>query len=263
VTALALASACNQVASTGAGDATAANARTVSSVDPSAAFDPLQARTLRQHLVSSLISRGDLQPGRVADAMRAVPRHAFVPEAPLDEAYADSPLPIGFGQTISQPAVVAIMTQALGLSGGERVLEIGTGSGYQAAILGVLAREVYSIELVPELARRSSKRLADLGYANVHVRSGDGYLGWPERAPFDCILVTAAPPAVPQTLLDQLEEAGVLVAPVGASPFEQELLRYRKAEGGFRVDDLGPVAFVPMVRTGADPRPTAEQPPHL
>lgn len=247
---LALASGCNPVASTAASDAV-----TPSTAGPVAAVDSPGARLLREHLVSSLIARGDLHPGRVADAMRAVPRHAFIPEVPLDDAYADTPMPIGFDQTISQPAVVAIMTEALELSGRERVLEIGTGSGYQAAVLGLLSREVDSIETVMELARRSGNRLADLGYANVHVRSGDGYLGWPERAPFDRILVTAAPPAVPQTLLDQLAEGGVLVAPIGPSPYDQQLLRYRKSEGRLRVDDLGPVVFVPMVHTTADAPP--------
>ncbi len=247
VAAVVLGSGCNPVTSTVASDAVTPGA------DPVAGVDSPRARLLRERLVSSLIARGDLHSGRVADAMRAVPRHALVPEAPLDDAYADTPLPIGYDQTISQPAVVAIMTEALELSGRERVLEVGTGSGYQAAVLSVLAKEVDTIELVAELARRSGKRLADLGYTNVHVRAGDGYLGWPERAPFDCIIVTAAPTAVPQTLLDQLADGGVLVAPVGESPSVQQLLRYRKQGGRLRVDDLGPVIFVPMVHPGSDP----------
>jgi protein-L-isoaspartate(D-aspartate) O-methyltransferase len=204
-----------------------------------------RARSLRERLVGDIIARGDLHEGRVAQAMRHVPRHAFVPGASLDEAYANMPLPIGFGQTISQPTVVAIMTEALELSGRERVLEVGTGSGYQAAILGALAHEVFSIELVSELATRSSRRLAELGHANVHVRAGDGYLGWPEHAPFDRIIVTAAPPTLPEALFDQLADGGILVVPVGA--YEQSLLRYSKHDGGVSVEDLGPVAFVPMV----------------
>ncbi len=253
VAALVAASGCNPVTSGAASDAVApAPADPAPYAAGAAAVDSARARHLREHLVSSIIARGELHPGRVADAMRAVPRHAFVPEAPLDDAYADAPLPIGFDQTISQPTVVAIMTEALELSGRERVLEIGTGSGYQAAILGVLSREVDSIELVTDLALRSGKRLAELGYANVHVRAGDGYLGWPERAPFDRIMVTAAPLSVPQTLFDQLAEGGILVAPVGPSPSVQRLLRYRKSKGRLRVEDLGGVLFVPMVHSMAD-----------
>jgi protein-L-isoaspartate(D-aspartate) O-methyltransferase len=233
---------CTRASSTAANDAVTPNAP-----DPTTTLDSPRARALRDHLVNSLLAHGDLHPGRVAQAMHDVPRHAFVPDAPPDDAYADLPLPIGFDQAISQPAIVATMTEALELSGSERVLEIGTGSGYQAAVLGVLSCEVFSIEIVAELADRSSRRLAELGYTKVHVRSGDGYLGWPERAPFDRILVTAAPAAVPPILLDQLAEGGVLVAPVGPSPYQQELLRYRKSGGRFRVDDLGPVVFVPMV----------------
>jgi protein-L-isoaspartate(D-aspartate) O-methyltransferase len=220
--------------------------------DPKAVDSP-RARALRERLVASLVAGGDVKDNRVANAMRRVPRHAFVPDAPLEEAYANFPLPIGFDQTISQPMVVAIMTEALWLAGRESVLEVGTGSGYQAAILGVLSREVFTIEIVAELAHRSSRRLADLGYTNVHVRAGDGYRGWPERAPFDRILVTAAPPVMPQALLDQLSDGGVLVAPVGPSPSAQTLLRYRKHSGRFEVDDLGAVAFVPMVSLKESP----------
>jgi protein-L-isoaspartate(D-aspartate) O-methyltransferase len=253
--ALALVAGCKPTSSTVVSDAGASGP-----LDPPPSVDSPAARALRERLVAMLVERGDLHLGRVADAMRNVPRHAFIPGAALDDAYADSPLPIGFDQTISQPAVVAIMTEALELSGRERVLEIGTGSGYQAAILGVLSREVFSIEIVAELAQRAGRRLAELGYANIHVRSGDGYLGWPERAPFDRILVTAAPPAMPPALLDQLAEGGVLVAPVGPNPYEQTLLRYRKKQGRFRVDDLGPVAFVPMIRAAPDAGPKQTDP---
>jgi protein-L-isoaspartate(D-aspartate) O-methyltransferase len=180
--------------------------------------------------------------------MERVPRHLFVPGVSLQRAYANYPAPIGYGQTISQPTVVAIMTEALDLTGRERVLEIGTGSGYQAAILSLLASAVYSIEIVPELAEDARLRLLRMGYANVHVRAGDGYKGWPERAPFERILVTAAPDEVPQTLLDQLAEGGVLVTPVGPSGTSQRLLRYRKVRGRTSSEDLGGVRFVPMVR---------------
>lgn len=218
---------------------------------PTVASDPPGARRLRKQLVASLLAGGELVTDRVASAVGRVPRHAFVPGRSLDLAYANCPLPIGFDQTISQPAVVAMMTEALELTGRERVLEIGTGSGYQAAVLGLLAREVYSVEIVDELAECSGRLLAELGYANVHVRAGDGYLGWPEHAPFDRIIITAAPPAVPPALLEQLGIGGVLVAPVGASPYEQRLRRYRVGEGRtVTAEDLGFVTFVPMVHAG-------------
>jgi protein-L-isoaspartate(D-aspartate) O-methyltransferase len=207
--------------------------------------DPPEAQALRAQLVSDLTRRVRSQ--RVLDAMRRVPRHLFVPGASLSRAYANLPLPIGLGQTISQPEVVAIMTEALELRGSERVLEVGTGSGYQAAVLSGLAKEVYTIELLPELGATAQRRLASLHYRNVHVRVGDGYRGWPEHAPFDRILLTAAPPAVPPALLDQLVPGGVLVAPIGPSAWNQRLLRYTKSRTGTTVEDLGLVAFVPMV----------------
>ncbi len=179
--------------------------------------------------------------------MARVPRHWFVPGAPLRQAYANRPLPIGFDQTISQPEIVALMTDALELTGRERVLEIGTGSGYQAAVLSLLAAEVFTIELVPELAEGARTRLEQLGFSNVHVRAGDGYRGWPEAQPFDRILVTAAPEEVPRTLLEQLAPGGTLVAPVGPRDRAQSLLRYRRANGRFSREDLGGVQFVPMV----------------
>ncbi len=219
--------------------------------DPSPASDVPRARELRQQLVASLLAYGELRTDRVAAAMRRVPRHAFVPDQPLEVAYANRALPIGFDQTISQPTVVVVMTEALELSGRERVLEIGTGSGYQAAILSLLSCEVFSLEIVAPLADRSGRLLADMGYANVHVRAGDGYQGWPGQAPFDRIIITAAPPAVPQALFDQLARGGVLVAPVGPSPYEQSLERFRKGEDGrVTVEDLGLVTFVPMVHDG-------------
>jgi protein-L-isoaspartate(D-aspartate) O-methyltransferase len=177
--------------------------------------------------------------------MRDVPRHLFV-DGSIERAYRDRPLPIGWGQTISQPSIVALMSELLNLGGTERVLEIGTGSGYQAAVLAHLAAHVDSIEIIPALAEAARSRLKTLGFANVDVRIGDGNLGWPERAPFDRILLTAAPPSVPNRLLDQLADGGVLVAPVGPED-GQRLVRWRKRAGAL-VEDLGRVVFVPMVQ---------------
>ena len=221
-------------------------------------LDPPRARELRAQLVDYLAEIGEARTDAVKAALRSVPRHRFVPlERSLEAAYENRPLPIGHEQTISQPAVVACMTEALELSGSERVLEIGTGSGYQAAVLSLLAREVYSIELVPELAEASAARLADLGYANVRVREGDGTAGWLEYAPFDRIIATAAAPSVPHAWLDQLAEGGVLVAPVGTA-WGQNLLRYRKHQGRTTHEDLGWVAFVPCRHAK---RVTARTPP--
>jgi protein-L-isoaspartate(D-aspartate) O-methyltransferase len=207
--------------------------------------DPCEDKALREQLVSELAH--DVRDERVLAAMRRIPRHLFVPGESLSRAYANRPLPIGHGQTISQPAVVAVMTEALALRGSERVLEIGTGSGYQAAVLSVLARQVYTVEIVPELGEAARRRLAELGYANVHVLIGDGYRGWPKHAPFDRILITAAPPEVPSALVDQLAVGGILVAPIGEWPLGQRLLRYSKTPTGLSVEELGFVAFVPMV----------------
>jgi protein-L-isoaspartate(D-aspartate) O-methyltransferase len=182
---------------------------------------------------------------RVLAAMGKVPRHEFVPAAYRAKAYSDQALPIGRGQTISQPYVVALMTQVLELRGDERVLEVGTGSGYQAAVLARLARSVYSIEIDRELAAEAARRLERLGYDNVHVRAGDGFFGWPEAAPFDAILITAATPRLPDRLVDQLAEGGRLVAPVGAGG-EQELTLAIKRDGTLHRRSLGGVLFVPM-----------------
>jgi protein-L-isoaspartate(D-aspartate) O-methyltransferase len=209
------------------------------------ANDSEEARAYRAELVRGLATR--VKDARVLDAMKRVPRHLFVPGVSLRRAYADAPAPIGYAQTISQPTIVAIMSEALELKGRERVLEIGTGSGYQAAILSLLASDVWTIEIVKELAEQARVRLRELGYTNVHVRAGDGYKGWPERAPFDRIILTAAPDDVPQALFDQLAEGGVLVAPVGPSGWRQRLLRYRKTAGRISSEDLGAVRFVPMV----------------
>jgi protein-L-isoaspartate(D-aspartate) O-methyltransferase len=198
----------------------------------------------RRRMVEEQLAARGIEDARVLAAMGKVPRHALVPRDVRAQAYADSPLPIGEGQTISQPYIVAYMTEQLGLKGGERVLEVGTGSGYQAAILGELAAEVYTIEIVPALARRAAADLARLGYHNVVVREGDGYRGWPEKAPFDAILVTAAPPEVPAPLIDQLKPGGRLVLPVGED--FQELLLVSKDGQGVRRQRLLPVRFVPM-----------------
>lgn len=217
-------------------------------------LDPPEAKQARADLVRRIHTGGDPWDSsgpwdrRVLDAIKAVPRHLFMPGSPIRAAYGDHPNPIGHGQTISQPTVVAIMTDALDLKGGERVLEIGTGSGYQAAVLAVLVRDVYSIEIVEELGTSAKKKLAELGYRNVHVRVGDGYKGWPEHAPFDRILLTAAPPEIPAALIEQLKEGGVLVAPVGEESQVQRLVRWTKRAGKLDKEDLGAVRFVPMVR---------------
>jgi protein-L-isoaspartate(D-aspartate) O-methyltransferase len=182
---------------------------------------------------------------RVIGALRRVPRHLFAPRLSIAAAYRDTPQPIGHDQTISQPTVVALMSTALHLTGHERVLEIGTGSGYQAAVLSLLCAEVYSIEIVEPLGIAARTRLERLGYRNVRVRIGDGYRGWPEAAPFDRIILTAAPPDVPQALVDQLRPGGVLVAPVGRG--FQTLVRWTKIGTEIEKERLGAVSFVPMV----------------
>jgi protein-L-isoaspartate(D-aspartate) O-methyltransferase len=197
-------------------------------------------------VTASIEARGISEPC-VLKAMREVPRHLFVPAEVADFAYADSPLPIGEEQTISQPYVVALMTQALRLSPEDRVLEVGTGSGYGAAVLSRVGREVYSIERHPSLAGQATETLARLGYANVHVLCGDGALGLPSFAPYDAISVTAAARSVPEAHLWQLAPGGRLVIPVGGKS-DQELLRItRLADGGFAREDLGGVRFVPLI----------------
>ncbi len=208
--------------------------------------DTGQTRELRSALIERL--RPAVKDERVLAAMARMPRHAFVPETSPPAAYGDQAMGIGHGQTISQPTVVGMMSAALDLRGNERVLEIGTGSGYQAAILSLLARDVYSIERLSPLAARARKALTQLGCANVHLQTGDGYKGWPERAPFDRILLTAAPEKVPRALFDQLAPDGILVAPVGAQGAVQRLERHRKhRDGRITVEDLGGVMFVPLV----------------
>jgi protein-L-isoaspartate(D-aspartate) O-methyltransferase len=199
---------------------------------------------LRERMVREQLQNRDVKDRAVLEAMRKVPRHRFVPANLVAAAYEDNPLPLILGQTISQPYIVAYMTQALQLRGTERVLEIGTGSGYQAAVLAELVPEVYTIEILPELAEQSRTTLEALGYKNVRIRIGDGYLGWPENAPFDRIIVTAAPDHVPQPLIDQLKPGGKMIIPVGR--MEQELVLIEKSEQGISRRSTIPVRFVPM-----------------
>lgn len=207
-------------------------------------WDSQRVRMVRQQIEA----RGVRDP-RVLEAMRTVRREQFVPEPVRTYSTSDTPLPIGFDQTISQPYIVAYMTELLELEPDHRVLEIGTGSGYQTAVLATLCDHVYSIEIVPELAERSAKVLQELDYRNVSVRLGDGYLGWPEHAPYDRIIVTAAPPELPQALVDQLATQGRLVAPVGRNPDAQKIVLVTKdARGNVRRRNQLPVRFVPMVR---------------
>lgn len=194
-------------------------------------------------VLKQIIERG-ITDGNVINAMLSVERHKFVPNEYERNAYEDYPLPIGEGQTISQPFVVALMTERLTLKEGDNVLEIGTGSGYQAAILSVIVEEVYTIEIVPSLAQSAGERLKDLGFDNVHVKCGDGFLGWPESAPFDAIIITCAPSEVPQPLIEQLAEGGRLIVPLG-SDF-QVLTLYKKVEGELQKTEIIPVRFVPM-----------------
>lgn len=205
-------------------------------------------REAREHLVDGLAREG-IQDSLTLAAMRAVPRHQFIPPDYRVLAYEDIPLPIGNDQTISQPAVVALMTQLVAPRRGKRVLEVGTGSGYQAAVLAQAGCRVWTIEIFGELAKEARDRLARLGYANVEVRHGDGYAGWPEQAPFDAILVTAAADSIPPALLSQLAPGGRLVMPVGDPVTEQEMVVVRKdARGRLASRQLFPVRFVPLLR---------------
>jgi protein-L-isoaspartate(D-aspartate) O-methyltransferase len=227
---------------------------------PAAAEDPYAP--LREDLVREIEDQvamlGDelgferLDPA-VAQAMRTVHRHAFVPAPLRFESYGNHPLPIGYGQTISQPFIVAIMSDLLDVKPGDKVYELGTGSGYQAAVLGAMGVEVWSVEIVPELAARAEETLSRLGYGNVHVRAGDGYLGWPEAAPFDGVIMTAALDHVPQPLVDQLKPGGRLIMPIGDTPWGQQLVVMEKtAEGTLERRDLLPVRFVPVTGDGAE-----------
>jgi protein-L-isoaspartate(D-aspartate) O-methyltransferase len=201
---------------------------------------------LREFMVrTQLIPRG-IKDERVLKAMKKVPRHLFVDESLQYKAYDDMALPIGEGQTISQPYMVAIMTELLGLRGNEKALEIGTGSGYQAAILGELSKEVYTVERFAVLAEKAEEEFRLLGYHNIYVRVGDGTLGWPEEAPFDRIIITAATPSIPKPILEQLSGEGVIVGPVGER-FSQQLIRVKKSKGKFFEEYHTPCVFVPLI----------------
>ena len=202
---------------------------------------------LRNEMVEEQLKKRKIQSEAVLEAMRTVPRHLFVPKNMQSYAYNDSPLPIGLEQTISQPYIVAYMTEQLELKAGMKVLEIGTGSGYQAAILAYLGCEVYTIELLEELTIRAEKTLKDLKIKNVKVRCGNGYLGWEEEAPFDAIIVTAAPDKIPEKLIEQLKEGGKMIVPVGPVQSVQSLKLITKKDNKITEKDLLPVLFVPMV----------------
>jgi len=210
-------------------------------------------RAKRLEMVERTIRARDVSDPAVLRAMESVPRHLFVPDRYRDQAYADHPLPIGYGQTISQPYIVALMTGLLGLLPGERVLEIGTGSGYQAAILAEIVSEVYSVEIIPELAESSGRLLRELGYENVRTKQGDGYYGWQEYAPFDAIIVTCAPDHVPQPLVNQLADGGRLVVPIGPPGGYQTLWQYVREEEGLKAYNIAGVTFVPLTGDRAAP----------
>jgi protein-L-isoaspartate(D-aspartate) O-methyltransferase len=203
----------------------------------------------RERMVAGQIEARGLTNSVVLAAMRRVPRHEFVPARWLDAAYADSPVPIGFGQTISQPYIVALMTDLLGVKPGHKVLEIGTGSGYQAAVLAEITTNVFTIEIIEPLATTAAERLKRLGYASAHTKFADGFYGWPEHAPFDAIIVTAAADHVPPPLIEQLKPGGRIVIPLG-SPFAQQWLVVvdKDAAGAIRTRNIAPVVFVPLTR---------------
>ncbi len=202
----------------------------------------------RAMIRSQIIARG-INSKDVVEAMRKVPRHMFVPYNTKSFAYNDQPLPIGHDQTISQPYIVAYMTEALGAKAGDKVLEIGTGSGYQAAVLAEMGVEVFTIEIIPELAETAKKNLKRAGYDQVNTRCGNGYKGWPEEAPFDAIIITAAPETIPQALVDQLKTGGTMILPVGQSSSTQQLKKVVKKSKGIRQTKLLPVRFVPMIKS--------------
>jgi protein-L-isoaspartate(D-aspartate) O-methyltransferase len=219
------------------------NGKRVSESSPKGDF-----KAMREKMVETQIKARGVKDPRILSALLKVERHRFVPEEYLHSAYTDQPLPIGEGQTISQPYIVALMTELLELKGEEKVLEIGTGSGYQAAILAELAKEVYSIEIIETLASMAKNKLIELGYENIKVKAGDGYLGWPEVSPFDAIIITCAPDHIPKPLIEQLKEGGRMVVPVGT--YAQELKKIVKQSGKIVTMDVIPVVFVPMTGEG-------------
>lgn len=207
----------------------------------------------RERMVEEQIARRGITDSAVLRAMATVPRHRFVSESYIDYAYADRPLPIGYGQTISQPYIVALMTQLLELEPGDRVLEIGTGSGYQAAVLAEILDEVYTIEIIPELADRVAGLFRTLAYDSIRVKQSDGYYGWEEHAPYDAIVVTAATEHIPPPLVQQLKDGGRMIIPVGSPFFTQTLMLVRKTGGKVTTNSLIPVRFVPFTRSDGDP----------
>ena len=214
-----------------------------------AATEPNEAAfaSLREQMVKSQIARRGVADHEVLRAMNTVPRHRFVPKELLDEAYDDTPLPIGYGQTISQPYIVAYMTEIIKVNRGSTVLEIGTGSGYQAAVLSAVAGKVYTVEIIPQLAKSAARRLKGLGYGNITVRHADGYYGWEKHAPFDAIIVTAAAGHIPPPLIKQLKPGGRMVIPVGGPFMTQSLVLVRKEQGGrIATRNLMAVRFVPL-----------------
>ena len=222
--------------------------------------DQEKFKTMRHKMVKHQLKRRDIKDKGVLQAMAKVERHLFVPESVQPYAYNDSALPIGFGQTISQPYMVAIMTQCLELKGNEKVLEIGTGSGYQAAILSILAKEVYTIEIVEELSERATKCLKELGYSNVFTKFGDGFFGWPDAAPFDAIIGTAAAGRIPEPLIEQLKPGGRMILPYGRPWGFQYLVVVTKDEAGsIHKENVMPVRFVPMTGEVMKPEKDSEK----
>jgi len=213
-------------------------------VRPEELLDSLQDE--RDQMVDNQISGRGIKDQVLLEAMRTVPRHKFVPAEYLSMAYNDHPLPIGYGQTISQPYIVALMTEALQLEAGDRVLEIGTGSGYQAAVLAEMDIEVYTIEIIPELAREAEDRLETLGYSAIEVLNADGYYGWKDQAPFDAVIVTAAPDHLPQPLIQQLADGGRMIIPIGPIGAVQTLWLFEFTAGDIKTTNLGLVTFVPF-----------------
>jgi len=204
-------------------------------------------RLQRKKMVADQIVARGVEDEKVLWAMRTVPRHKFVSEDLINSAYEDRPLPIGFGQTISQPYIVALMTQLLGVGEKDKVLEVGTGSGYQAAILSGIVKEVYTIEIFEELGTSAGKRLKDLGYHNVKVKVADGYYGWPEEAPFDAIIVTCAATHIPPPLIEQVKDGGIMCIPVGSVFWTQNLMLVEKKDGKITARSVLPVRFVPLL----------------
>jgi len=211
-------------------------------------FQKDQYKSARERMVKTQIEARGVKNPLILEAMRNVPRHQLVPENQRHNAYSDRPLAIGDGQTISQPYIVAYMTNLLDPKKGMKVLEIGTGSGYQAAVLAEIASEVYTVEIIEKLGRRAKRDLQEMGYDNIHVKIGDGYAGWEEHAPFDAILVTAAAPEIPQPLIDQLKVGGRMIIPVGPVAQTQELVMVEKTRDEVKTKNLLPVRFVPFTR---------------